>query len=63
MFPAGMRAVHAGSSRVRRPPPRMADLLVAIAAHRDVSSVTKGLLRSIAAGGSETLRRLRRRTF
>lgn len=61
VFPLGMRAVRMGSSRVRQPPPRVADLLVAIKAHPDMPGTVQGLLRTISAGGSEAVRRLRRR--
>lgn len=61
VFPNGMPAVTAGPSPVRQPPPRMTDLLTAIRAHPDVLGSVQGLLRSISAGGRETVRRLRHR--
>ena len=59
VFSSGMHAVNAGPSRVRQPPPRMADLLTAIRVHRDVPGVVKGMLRFISVGGREAIRRLR----
>ena len=61
VFPAGMHAAQPGISRVRQPPPRMADLLVAIRAHPDVPGSVQGLLRTLAAKGSEAIRHARRR--
>ena len=60
VFPTGMRAVSAGASRVRQPPPRIADMLNAIRSHRDVPGTVRGILRTLATGGSDAIRRLRR---
>jgi len=60
VFPSGMAQITAGPSRITSPPPRLADLLYAIRPHPDVPSGVRTYLRSLAAVGSEAVRRLRR---
>jgi len=61
VFASGMNAVNAGPSRVRQPPPHIADLLVAVRTHPDMPDTVQGLLRTLGAKGSEAVRRVRRR--
>ena len=61
IFATAMRKVVPGPSRVRQPPPRMADLLAAIRPHPDVPTAVRRLFWVIASGGSAAIRRLRRR--
>lgn len=60
VFPSGMAKLAVASSRVRQPPPRLADLLIDIRLHRDVPSAVRGYLRSLAAAGADAIRRRRR---
>ncbi|MGQ0616237.1 MAG: RES family NAD+ phosphorylase [Acidimicrobiia bacterium] len=60
VFPAGMAELTVVSSRVRQPPPRLADLLHDIRLHRDVPSAVRSYLRSLAAAGADAIRRQRR---
>jgi RES domain-containing protein len=62
LFPAAFESGHvtAESSRIRQPPPRLADLLGAIRAHPDVPAAVRAALQLLAAAGSDAIRRLRR---
>lgn len=57
IFPDGMAKVSVASSRVRQPPPRLANLIGDIRLHRDVPSAVRGYLRSVAAAGADAIRR------
>lgn len=59
IFPAGMAKVSVVSSRVRQPPPRLADLVNDIRVHRDVPAAVRSYLRSVASAGSDAIRRAR----
>lgn len=61
LFPPGVANARPLLSRVRQPPPRMADLLGSIRLHRDVPAAVRWLLAAIAAAGGERIKRLRRR--
>lgn len=61
VFAVGMSQLSFGPSRVRRPPPRMADLLTVIRPHPDVPEAVRRALHLVALAGSETIRRLRAR--
>lgn len=60
VFPAGMAKVEVAFSRVRPPPPRLADLLDDIRLHRHVPAAVRSYLRSLAASGADAIRRRRR---
>ncbi len=60
LFAAGMAHAKPALSRVRQPPPRMADLLVSVRLHRDMPATVRWLLAGAATAGSEQIRRLRR---
>lgn len=60
VFPSGMAKLAVMSSRLRQPPPRLADLLNDIRLHRDVPSAVRSYLRSLAAAGADAIRRRRR---
>ena len=59
VFPSGMAKIAVASSRVRQPPPRLADLLNDIRLHHDVPSAVRSYLRSAAAAGAIRRRRSR----
>lgn len=59
IFAAGMAKVTVVSSRVRQPPPRLADLMRDIRVHRDVPAAVRSYLRSVASAGSDAIRRRR----
>lgn len=59
IFPMGMAKVTEASSRVRQPPPRLADLVNDIRVHRDVPSALRSYLRNVAAAGADAIRRQR----
>ncbi len=56
IFPEGMSKVTVVSSRVRQPPPRIADLINDIRFHRDVPAAVRGYLRRAATAGAEAIR-------
>lgn len=60
IFPAGMAKISVSSSRVRQPPPRLADLAKDIRLHRDVPAAIRSYLRSVTGIGSEAIRAQRR---
>lgn len=61
VFSRGMaHVVVASPSRVRQPPPRLADLLAVIRTHPDVPSGVRRTLHALYLAGSDAIRRLRR---
>lgn len=60
VFESGTNSFHGGISRVRQPPPRIADLLRSIRLHRDVPEAVRGFLDALALAGAEAVRRRRR---
>jgi hypothetical protein len=61
VFAAAMSHVTSELSRVRQPPPRLADLLRLIRPHRDAPAGVRDYLRALATAGSAAIRALRRR--
>jgi RES domain-containing protein len=61
VFADGMPCVATEPSRVRQPPPRLADLLAVIRPHPDVSAGVRRTLHALYLAGSGAVRRLRRR--
>lgn len=59
VFDVGMVRLTFQPSRVRRPPPRMADLLMLIRPHPDVPDTVRRALHLLALAGSEAVRRIR----
>jgi len=59
VFASGATAIAEEWSAVRQPPPRLADLLRAIRLHRDMPTAVRDFLASLAAAGSEAIRRRR----
>ncbi|MGI8939310.1 MAG: RES family NAD+ phosphorylase [Iamia sp.] len=62
VFQAGLRSVDAERSVIRQSPPRLADLVTLIRPHPDVPMPVRHRLSTLAATGSEAVRRLRRRS-
>lgn len=60
VFAAGQHALRAQLSRVRQPPPRLADLLLVIRPHPDMPAAAVAYLRSLYASGADAIRRRRR---
>ena len=60
VFATGIEQLTFDRSRVRRPPPRMADLLAVIRLHPDAPEAARRAVHLLALVGSETVRRLRR---
>ena len=61
VFASGMPRVVPEPSRVRQPPPRLADLLAVIRPHPDVPTAVRRTLHALYLAGSDTIRLLRRR--
>lgn len=60
VFTAGMDHLTANPSRIRQPPPRLANLLRHVTPHPHVPSAVVARFRSIARQGAETIRHRRR---
>jgi hypothetical protein len=60
VFGTGMIRLTFPPSKVRRPPPRLADLLALVRPHRDVPDAVRRTLHALGLAGSEGIRRLRR---
>jgi RES domain-containing protein len=59
VFDVGMPQLTFRPSRVRRPPPRLADFLMLIRPHPDVPDAVRRTLHALALAGAEVIRRLR----
>jgi RES domain-containing protein len=59
VFKVGIPRLAFRPSRVRRPPPRLADLLLLIRPHPDVPDAIRRALHALALAGAEAIRRLR----
>jgi hypothetical protein len=59
VFATGWTAITPEPSRVRRPPPRVADLLNLIRPHPAAPASVRSVLRALFAAGSEDVRRRR----
>jgi RES domain-containing protein len=60
VFASGMSKLTLGRSRVRQPPPRIADLLRAIRLRDDAPAAVRSYLKAVAAAGSDVVRAARR---
>ncbi|MGV0787673.1 RES family NAD+ phosphorylase [Mycolicibacterium sp. XJ2] len=60
VFCHALPQVTADRSKVRQPPPRIADLLPLIRPHEDVPDTVRRLLKTLESAGAEAVRRLRR---
>jgi RES domain-containing protein len=61
VFAAGMHRLELGESRVRRPPPRLADLLRVVRLRGDIPAAVRSYLEGLANLGAEKVRAARRR--
>lgn len=61
LFAPGITSATPQTSRVRQPPPRMADLIRSIRLHRGMPGAVRSYLAALAAAGSESVRGSRRR--
>ena len=60
VFETGMVRLAFRPSNVRRPPPRLADLLTFVRPHRDVPDAVRRAVHALELAGAEGIRRLRR---
>ena len=60
VFETGMVKLAFRPSNVRRPPPRLADLLTLVRPHRDVPDAVRRAVHALGLAGAEGIRRLRR---